>query len=54
MKKTYKTPETRIVCVEVAHMIANSPNDQLGIGGTTSTAKGAESRRGSIWDDDEE
>ena len=52
MKKTYINPETKIVRVEVVHMIALS--ERLGIGEATNDASGAESRRGGFWDDEYE
>lgn len=54
MKKTYINPQTKVMKIEVARMIAAST--ELGVSethydGTTSV----ESRKfGSIWDDDEE
>ena len=58
MKKTYQSPETQIVLVNVQHLMVASPvengfdpNKPIGETGETS---GNLSRRGSIWDDDEE
>ncbi|MBR1394758.1 MAG: hypothetical protein IJ559_03765 [Prevotella sp.] len=60
MKKTYQNPETKIVKVQVAQMIAasNPKGFNGGLGGDGEGGSGDEglSRRfgGSLWDDDEE
>lgn len=55
MKKTYQNPETKIVKVQTAKMIAASDfNQALGGEGTGGDGGKALSRRGgSVWDDDE-
>ena len=50
MKKTYINPTTQVVSVELVQMIAES----MGFGASVTSASGAESRRGGVWDDDEE
>ena len=50
MKKVYINPTTSIVNIETAQMIAAS----IGFGDSVESAAGAESRKGSFWDDDEE
>lgn len=53
MKKIYQNPETRVIRLVVAHMIAGSYT--MGIGDSVNSASGAESRRGGYsWDDEEE
>ena len=57
MKKTYQNPETNIVKVQMAQMIAASPDGFKGTLGTESEGgdgSGALSRRGGLWDDDED
>lgn len=50
MKKIYQNPETKIIKVQTAQMVAASP----GYGGYTTETSGNLSRRGeSLWDDDE-
>lgn len=50
MKKIYQTPNTIIVRVQTAKMIANSPGYRL----STDETSGNLSRRGGDWDDDDE
>ncbi len=55
MKKIYQNPETKVVRVEVTHMIAAS--ERISIGASVESASGAESRRGrgsSLWDDEDD
>lgn len=53
MKKIYQNPETKVVRVEVTHMIAAS--EKMGIGKPVESASDADSRRGSsLWDWDDE
>ena len=60
MKKTYQNPETNIVKVQMAQMIAASDQQPQGFNGTLGTeseggdGSGALSRRGGLWDDDED
>lgn len=48
MKKTYMTPETQVVNIELQHMIAGS---NLGIKGSTGDANDLLGRGDSGWDD---
>jgi hypothetical protein len=52
MKKIYQNPTLTIVNVQTTQMIAAS--EQRGFGGNVTTATGAESRRNTLWDDEEE
>ena len=56
MKKIYQNPETKIVKVQTAKMIAVSGfNQDLGGEGTGGAGGNALSRRGgSVWDDDDD
>ncbi len=51
MKKTYQIPTTKVVKVELQKMIAAS--ETIGVGGSYSGGS-IESRRGDVWDEDEE
>lgn len=53
MKKIYQNPATKIIRIELHHMIAAS--ETMGFGASVNDASGADSRRGSaFWDDEEE
>ena len=57
MKKTYQNPEMKVVKIQVAQMIAASPEGFKGALGTEGgDGSGALGRRGGddLWDDDEE
>ena len=56
MKKIYQNPETTVVCIEVAQMIAASEGTIAISSTTVDDASEAESRTTSfsVWGDDEE
>lgn len=55
MKKAYQSPETEVVNVVMESMIASSgPNAGLNPDGAPVDAEAIESRRSSLWDDEED
>lgn len=52
MKKIYKNPTTEVVNIQVATIIASSPNAELY--GVNATSEGMSRRDRNDWDDDED